>query len=149
MSRVTVRKDIVALRAAAIGRVNATAGTVRARFITAIPGQDMIYLEKAAEARRYLAAYPAPADEPATLDPDPELGYPFLIAEIGITAPSAWALAQVWVQGAALFRQLGSGIETIRLGSVAALEAAASPVEIAAIEQGFAAALASVPEGAP
>jgi hypothetical protein len=113
-----------------IYRVNSEAGRVRARFVTTIPAQDMVYLEKAAEARRYLAAYPAPEHEPAELDDSPELGFPFIATEIGITGPTAFAVAQTYVQGAALFRQVGAAIEGIRLGGVAAIEAAPSLVVI-------------------
>jgi hypothetical protein len=143
--RLTVRKDIAALRAAGIARVNAAAGQVRARFVTVIPAQDMVYLEKAAEARRYLTTYPAPEDEPPALDPSPELGFPFIAAEIGITAPSAYAVAQIYVQGAALFRQAGAAIETIRLGAVAAIEIAGTPAAITAAEAACAEALRLIP----
>jgi hypothetical protein len=79
--KLTVSKDIAGLRAAAIRRVYAAAGLVRTRFATNIPGQEMIYLEKAAEARRFLAAYPTPEDAPAAISADPESGFPFIAAD--------------------------------------------------------------------
>ena len=54
--KLMLTKDLAPLRAAAVQRVYAAAGRVRARFATQIPAQDMVYLEKAAEARRFLAA---------------------------------------------------------------------------------------------
>jgi hypothetical protein len=132
--RLTVRKDIARLRAAGIARVNAAAGRVRARSVTVIPAQDMVYLEKAFEARRFLAAHPTPEDAPELIDTDPVLGFPWIAAEIGITAPSAFEIAQVYVQGAALFRAAGAAIDGVRLAAVRAIELAESPAEIAAAE---------------
>lgn len=143
--RLTVRKDLAAIRAAGIGRVNAAAGRVRARFVTTIPAQDMVYLDKGAEARRFLATYPFPEDEPEAIDPDPVLGFPWIVAEIGITAPTGYGVAQVYVQGAALFRQVGAAIDGIRLAAVAAIETATSPAEIAAAEESADATLALIP----
>ena len=143
--KLVLRKDLAGLRTAAIARVNAAAGAVRARFVTVIPAQDMVYLEKAAEARRYLTLYPDPADAPAALDPSPELGFPFLAAEIGITAPTAHAVAGVYVAGAARFRAAGAAIESLRLGAVAAIEAAQTPAAIAAAEADATAALQLIP----
>ena len=95
--KLVIRKDIAALRRAGIAEVNRMVGAVRASFVTVIPAQDMVYLEKAAEARRFLAAYPTPEDVPDEIDPDPALGFPFILAEIGITAPTACEVAAVYV----------------------------------------------------
>jgi hypothetical protein len=145
MTALTLRKNLAPLKAAAIARVNTLCGAARARYITVIPGQDMVYLEKAAEARRYLTDFPTPEDEPETLDPDPVLGFPFIAAEIGTTASTAYGVATVYVTGAALFRQVGAAIETIRLGAVAAIEGATVPAMLDAAEVGVAAALALLP----
>lgn len=102
-------------KADAIARVNAAAGTLRGRYITIIPGQEMIYLAKEAEARAYLAETP----EPATLD-----AYPLIAAEVGITAPTPYTLAQTWANMAAIWRGIAAQIETARLGAVAQIEAA-------------------------
>ena len=84
--KLTVRKDIAALRRDAVNRINELCGQVRARFVTVIPAQDMIYLEKASEGRRFLAEYPDPESQPAEVDPDPSMGFPFISREVGITA---------------------------------------------------------------
>ncbi len=143
--KLTIRKDIAGLRHAGIAEVNRQVGEVRASFVTVIPAQDMLYLEKASEARRFLAAYPMPEAVPAAIDPDPALGFPFLLAEIGITAATAYEIAVVYVTGAATFRAAGAALETVRLGSVAAIEAATTPAAIDAIVAGCAATLAAVP----
>ena len=87
--KIALTKDLTPLRAAAVQRVYAAAGAIRARFATQIPAQDMIYLEKAAEARRFLATYPTLEDDPGDIDSDPVSGYPFIAAELGITPTPA------------------------------------------------------------
>jgi hypothetical protein len=143
--RLTIRKDIAGLRTAGIARVNAAAGQVRARFVTLIPAQDMVYLDKGAEAQRFLSAYPSPEDAPEVIDPDPALGFPWIAAEVGITAPSGFAVAQVYVQGAALSRQAGAAIDGVRLAAVRAIELAETPAEIAAAEAACAEGLRLIP----
>ena len=120
-------------------------GEVRASFVTVIPAQDMLYLEKAAEARRFLAAWPSPDAVPAEIDPDPALGYPFILAEVGITAATPHEIAVIYVTGAATFRAAGAALETVRLGSVAAIEVATVPAAIDAIVATCSATLAAVP----
>ena len=145
MSLLVIRKDIAGLRKAGIAEANRLVGAVRASFVTVIPAQDMVYLEKAGEARRFLVAYPTPADVPETVDADPVLGFPFVLAEVGITASTAWDVAVVYVTGAAIFRAAGAALETVRLGTVAAIEVAETPAAIDAALAGCAAALALVP----
>lgn len=114
--------DLETAKAAAIARVNDWAGRERARHITIAPGQDMIYLAKEAEALRYLAdPDPAPAD------------YPLICAEVGITAPDAYQIAQVWAYMSAMWRQVAAQIETLRLGTIAQIEAAQTEAAVAAI----------------
>ena len=145
MSLLVIRKDIAGLRKAGVAEANRLVGAVRASFVTVIPAQDMVYLEKAGEARRFLVAYPTPADVPETVDADPVLGFPFVLAEVGITAPTAWEVAVVYVTGAATFRAAGAALETVRLGTVAAIEVAETPAAIDAALASCAAALALVP----
>lgn len=91
----------------------------RARFITTLPGQEMIYLAKEAEAVRYVA------------DPIPDLTrFPMLAAEIGITAPDAWQLAQIWLAMADLWREAAAQLEAYRLRISAEIDAAESLAEI-------------------
>ena len=119
-------KRLADARLAAIARVNAAAGQVRQRYITVLPGQEMIYLAKEAEALRYLA------EAPATFD-----GYLLLAAEVGLTAPDAWQLAQLWANIGQLWRETAAGIEALRLGAISRIEAAMSEAEVdAALEGG-------------
>ena len=99
-------------QAAAITSVNAWAGRERSRHITIAPGQEMIYLAKEAEALRYLV----------DTDPDPA-DYPLICAEVGVTAPDAYQIAQIWAYMAGLWRQVAAQIETARLGTIAQIEA--------------------------
>ena len=62
-----------------------------------------------------------------------------ILAEIGITAATAHEIAVVYVTGAATFRAAGAALETVRLGSVAAIEAATTPAAIDDIVASFAA----------
>lgn len=119
-----------AARRAAITRINAAAGLLRQTFITEIPGQEMLYLAKEAEARDYIA------------DPAPVLAnYPLIAAETGLTAPDAGSLAQLWLNLGAQWRAVAAQIETARLGAVYATELATSEAEIAAIEAAYQGAL--------
>ena len=111
-----------------IETVNRRIGEIRAHYITAIPGQEMIYLKKEEEARRYIAQEP----EPSSLS-----DYPMITAEIGITAPTAWQIAQIWMQMSALLSSTAAGLEGLRLGAIATLEAATTPEMIGAIVAGF------------
>ena len=114
----------------AIAGVNDAAGVTRARYITVIPGQEMLYILKDTEARAFIA------------DPAPDLvEYPLVAAEIGITAPSPYEVAQVYVNMAAMLRQLAAAIETMRLGAIAAIETASN---LAAVEAARAAFLANL-----
>jgi hypothetical protein len=112
------------VKARAVARVNDAASSLRGQYITVIPGQEMIYLAKEAEAVRYLAETP----EPTTLD-----GYPMLAAEVGITAPTAYELAQLWANMSALWRGIAAQIETARLGAIYQIETAPDAAAVDAI----------------
>ena len=101
---------LAAARAAAVAKINTWAAQERLKYITDLPGQEMVYMAKETEARAWLAA-PAP-DVTA---------YPLLSAEIGITAPDADQLAQVWVNLAAMWRGAAAGIEGERLSRIKAV----------------------------
>lgn len=120
-------------RREAIDYVNQRAGALRSRFVTIIPGQEMIYLIKEAEARAYLA------------DPSPVLAtYPFVSAEIGITGTTGEEVAQVYVNLAAILRATAAQLETARLGTIAAIEAATVPQAVEAALAAYNAALEAV-----
>ena len=100
-------------RKQAIAAINQHAGYVRTLFVTDLPGQQMIYLAKEAEAGAYLAESP----EPASLGQ-----YPLIAAEVGITADTALELALYWQGTANQWRALAASIEQIRLGHIKMLE---------------------------
>ena len=108
-------------KATARAEITTRISAARSAMITTLPGQQMIYLAKEAEAARYIA------------DPAPDLAtYPMLAAEIGITAPDAWQLAQIWLSMADLWRQAAAQLEALRLGTAAAVEAAGTVGEVEA-----------------
>lgn len=81
----------------------------------------MIYLAKEAEARAWVGAT------------DPDLAtFPLLAAEIGITAPDADQLAQLWLNMADLWRSAAAGLEALRLSTQAAIAEATTPEDITA-----------------
>lgn len=114
------------VKARAVARINNAASDLRGQYITVIPGQEMIYLAKEAEAVRYLA------ETPETLD-----GFPMLAAEVGVTAPTAYELAQLWANMSALWRQVAAQIETARLTAIYAIEAAEDAAAVDAIVGAF------------
>lgn len=127
---VPVYADLSSVKAAATGRVNTLAGDLRRTFITTIPGQEMIYLAKEAEAKAWIA------------DPSPDIAdFPLLAAEAGLTAPDADQLAQLWLNLGSQWRQVAAQIEAARLGAVYAISVAASEAAIAAIENTYVEAL--------
>lgn len=114
--------ELAAARAEAQGQALAIVARLRAGFLTALPGQDMIYLRKEAEARAYVAA-----GAPSDLD-----AFPFLAAEIGITGRDAREVAQVILNLSAIWTEAGAALEALRLRAAADLSAAKSALEAAA-----------------
>lgn len=125
-------------RAAAIARINAAAGALRLKVYTDIPGQDALYLEKRGEAQAFVAAQ----KEPETL-----ADYPLMAGEIGpgLTAHTAYELAQIWLNRSHLFKQLGAATEATRLRAIYEVGAAADASAIGDAEARFHAALAAIP----
>lgn len=95
--------------------VDAAAEGARLRYITPGTGQAMVYLAKEDEAKSVLA-----------LQGPPVAGqYPLLEADVGIgAAASVVVAAQTVATLAAQWRMVAAAIETIRLGSKAAITAA-------------------------
>lgn len=117
-----------------IRRINEKVGLARLRFITAAPGQEMIYLAKEQEALAYLAAcLPDPHTYPLWTNPEPDLAkFPLIAAEVGVTAKSAWELAQVWANTAQMWRAVAAQLEGARMRAIASIEACISEDEVAA-----------------
>jgi len=101
-------------KAQAVAQLNSAVAMVRGKYITVLPGQEMIYMAKEAEAISYLATLPETLTD-----------YPFLVKEIGITAPTAYELAQLWINMATLWRPVAAEIEGIRQSTIQLIVAAA------------------------
>lgn len=107
--------DLATAKARAIAGINARAGQQRLALITDLPGQDMLYLRKEAEAKAWIA------------DPAPALAsYPLIAAEIGITGADGDQIAQIWLNMADLWARAAAEIETIRLAAIAEIAALTS-----------------------
>lgn len=92
------------IRATKYKEVNDYITAARASVITIIPGQEMIYQAKEAEANRWVSEETPNIEE-----------YPLLAAEIGITAPDADSLAQLWLNMAYYWRLMAAQLEAQRL----------------------------------
>lgn len=120
-------------RGLSVEKVNQWAGSFRKRIYTDIPGQDALYLEKRLEAQAYVATTEAAnGAEPGTLD-----AFPLLAGEVGITAPSAWQLAQLWLNRSDLFIRVGAATESARMRAIAAIATAPDFTTLEAIEADF------------
>lgn len=131
----SIATEISTCQTAAVAAINAAIGDKRTGFITAIPGQEMIYGDKEAEALAYLALDPEPADLS---------GFRWMPGEIGVTATTPYELAQVWVNTAAMWRIIGPQLEHLRLGTIAQVQAATTPAAIDAILSSFTTTLQAI-----
>lgn len=133
-------EDVEMFRAYAISQVNYLSGRARLSLITSLPGQDMLYIEKQNEAIRLLAL--------ETIPEDTSVVAPFLTAEIGLTAPTAFEVAQIYLNMAETFRVVGPQLEQVRIGSLIAIETASTTEEMMTTLDAFRAALAPTPPAA-
>lgn len=116
-------------RAEALTRLLQLVNAARAPYITNVIGQEMIYLSKQLEAQAYLAEVAANSGVEEGIDLS---AYPWLQREIGLTAPTAYQLAQLWLGMKALLNYVGPLIEEVRLTGQDALRAATTPEELEA-----------------
>lgn len=116
------------LRKPYVDAVNKQTGDTRALFVTNADLQQLIYNAKEAEAYAYINS-----------DPPPEnlAEFPFLAAEIGIIAPTAYELAQIWINMSAQWRYVGAFLEGLRAGAIQQIEAATTHDELEAICAAF------------
>lgn len=115
---------IEAVRASWIALVDASAEAARQRFVTPGAGQAAVYLRKEAEARRFLAldseTQAAQEDGPA---------WPYLSAELNVTAGTLPGVATVIVALADAWDQAAAAIEALRLAAKATIAQADSEAE--------------------
>jgi hypothetical protein len=117
--KISVEKDIAALRTSAAAMVDALAAAYRALYAT--PGKDAVYLAKRDEAAAYIAAG----------EPDDLTDYPYLRAEVGITVVNASDLAELWrSSNATLAGEIDPRIERATFTAKAAIAAAADPATL-------------------
>lgn len=124
LTRVRASKNMPLRRYEAEVAIDTAADRVRSRFAT--PNMHQIYSDKRNEAERYVTALAA-GETPDLAD------YPYLSREIGVTAETAEALAQLWLFMDSQWKQVAAVIEQIRVGSKAQVRAANSADEIDAI----------------
>lgn len=118
--------ELSAARLAAVAAINAASGPIRRLYVTDIPGQEALYLMKEAEARAWVAS----------ADPEPTQ-FPLIAAEVGITAPTAGEVAQVYLNLAGIYTAAAAQLETVRLGHIAQAEAAPTSEAAAAVADAF------------
>ena len=99
------------IKSKALRFVDGECSKVRSLYITGISGQEMIYTMKRDEAITYLN------------DSDPNLSdYPWIYAEIGVTATTAYEVAQIYINMSFMFTQALAALENIRLTTVSAIK---------------------------
>lgn len=109
----------------ALRDIDRVAGEIRERYITDVPGQQAVYMEKRAEAATYIAAH---AMDPVTAVPGPHLA-----AEAAATGSDALSVANAVMANASTWLSLYSpAIEAARISGKAAVQAAETELEVAA-----------------
>lgn len=132
VTRAEARLDL--LRRGAIEAIDAAAGQARARYITVAPGQEGVYLLKAAQAEAYRAAgYPADAS------PWPLIA---LEAEARAMTPRVLADEVLWLRDA--WTAKAAAIEAARLAGKRAVSEALHPGEVAAARDAAIATLSAL-----
>ena len=101
--------DLADAQGRAIQQINRIRGETRQRFITSIPGQDMVYMEKERSARAWMAEFQATGVEP------PSEAYPAISAEIGLTGETAFQVAYIYIHKSEEWRQLSPIIERVSI----------------------------------
>ena len=117
--RLSATKDLAPLKLAAQTEVDQQAGEVRKQFITTIPGQEMVYMEKRREAELVLVS--------EVTDP---LLVPHIIAEASLNDRTLTEQAEIILGMATQCSHVSQMIETKRLTAKMAIEAATNPAEI-------------------
>lgn len=132
VTRAEARLDL--LRRGAIEAIDAAAGQARARYITVAPGQEGVYILKAAQAEAYRAAgYPADAS------PWPLIA---LEAEARAMTPRVLADEVLWLRDA--WTAKAAAIEAARLAGKRAVSEALHPGEVAAARDAAIATLSAL-----
>lgn len=114
-----------------VNRINRAIDRIRRQHYTAIAGQDALYLEKRTEALAYVREVRL-SGEPVTM-----AEYPLIENEIGVTAPTAWQLAQIWLHQSRSLHNILAATERPRQMALTAIAEASDELALAAIETAF------------
>jgi hypothetical protein len=117
--KITLSKNLDPLKTNAMRAIDTAAERERLRYITPGAGQAMVYKAKQEEALSFTAS---------------GVVGPLMLAEIGITAPDATALANLWLTMQNQWLQAAAQIEAKRLTAKAAVQNATSLAQIEAAQ---------------
>ena len=103
--------DLSNARARSMKEINQIRGSTRTMFITAIPGQDMVYQEKERVARAWMTELMTTGQ-----DPDPA-DNPGIMAEVGpgLTGETPYQVAFIYLYKADLWRHISPIIENVSI----------------------------------
>lgn len=129
--KISLTKDLAALRTAALARLQKAAAAERA--LSQTPGKAGIYASKRDEAERWIAfrgaTKPLPVPVPSAAD------YPFLAAEVGLSGANADAVANLWKTKADLWNNVTAPlIEHRYMAAKGAVDTATTPAAIDAVK---------------
>lgn len=119
--------DLEPIKSTATAAVNEVVGRARLRFITDIPGQEMIYTIKEQQARTYLAADPEPTDLSE---------FRMIATEVAVRGITPYEAAQLILNLSSIWQQVGGALEDIRLQAVMDIDAATTAEGIEVIRDG-------------
>lgn len=107
------------IKASALIHICDISSKIRSLYVTDIRGQEVVYTMKRDEALRFLS------------DNEPDIAsYPLIAAEIGITAATAYEVAQVYINMSHMFVSALAMLENVRLTAVVAIENATTRAEV-------------------
>ena len=118
---ITGNKNLPLLKANACADIDTAAETERQLYITEGFGQGIVYVQKCLEANNFLIKYPLSSAAPGNVD---NTNWPYLSAEVGITGPTMWAVANTIATNSTMWVNAARQIEKIRLSAKQAINAA-------------------------
>lgn len=112
--------------------VDTAIGQIRLAYITEIPGQQMVYQSKEAEA----LAYEQDLDDPKDM-----IKYPYIASEATALGVSTDTVATTYLDLSAQWRTVGVQLEALRIATKTSITAAESVEEVESTMANFAAAI--------
>jgi hypothetical protein len=125
--KLALNKNLIGARAKAHAKIDAEAEIKRQSLITPGAGQALVYLQKELEVGRFFATYRGMSEAPIT--PTPER-FPFISAEVGITAPTMWEVAGVFQGAVSTWHHASAAIEKLRIAAKKAVASASNEAAI-------------------